>query len=487
VSRPCAAITQPSRRIDPAPSSSRRIDSASPWSERPTSSPASSGVVLGDRYRLEQVLRRGGMGDVYRAYDMRLDIEVAVKLVRADLAGAEATERLIKEARALAHVSHPSAVRVIDVGATDGGDPYLVMELLRGTSLDEALAATGPFTPEQAVRLLLPIVDAAAAAHAAGIVHRDIKPQNIVLVAGDDHAPSTKLVDFGVARLTGEPAGARLTQAGKLVGSLDYMAPEQTEGRLDVDAQADVWALCVVLFELVTGTTPFRRPTPLATLTAIQSEVPRPASALRHEPELWDILRWGLAKDRAERWSTARELGQALAWWAIMRGIDADAARTSLVSRWGAGGSAPPGHDPGGAPSQGGQARPGARRTPCILVADDDPLQRETVSDVLRDDGYEVVEAADGDEVLKLLGGSAVVPDVLLLDFCMPGFSGLGVLRLLQRRGKVPPTLILTGFPDNSVDRMAVQLGAVRVLHKPVDIDVLRSEVRAVLPASGGE
>jgi eukaryotic-like serine/threonine-protein kinase len=450
------------------------------------SAPPPPGALVAGRYRLEHVLQQGGMGAVFRAHDLRLDVDVAVKLVRGDIAGPDATERLIKEGRALAHISHPAAVRVIDVGMDEHSDPFLVMELLRGTSLAEVLAARGSLTPEEAVRVLLPIVDAVAAAHAAGIVHRDIKPQNIMLVRGEDGADVPKLVDFGVARLTAEPHSARLTRTGMLLGSLEYMAPEQTEGHIDVDVRADVWALCVVLFELVTGRTPFHRQAPLATLRAIQSEDPEPSGVLFHELGLRDILRWGLAKARNERWSSARELGQALAWWAIARGIEADVASTSLTSRWGAGLNAPPprGSEPANAPRHGEQPPTACRRVPTILVADDDPVQRAAIRAVLMDEDYDVVEASDGDAVLRLLGSAAVVPDVLLLDFCMPGFSGLGVLRLLQKRGAVPPTFIVTSFPDSSVDRMAAQLGALRVIHKPVNLDELCAEVRTALSRS---
>jgi len=118
---------------------------------------------------------------------------------------------------------------------------------------------------------------------------------------------------------------------------------------------------------------------------------------------------------------------------------------------------------------------------PTILVADDDPVQRAAIRTVLVEEDYEVVEASDGDAVLRMLGSAAVVPDVLLLDLCMPGFSGLGVLRLLQQRGKVPPTFIVTSFPDSSVDRMAAQLGALRVIHKPVNLDELCAAVRGAL------
>jgi CheY-like chemotaxis protein len=236
-----------------------------------------------------------------------------------------------------------------------------------------------------------------------------------------------------------------------------------------------------VLFELVTGRTPFHRSLPIATLAAIQSADPEPTGALCSEPGLWDILRWGLVKDRSERWSSARELGQALAWWAIARGIEADVAGTSLTSHWGTCGSGPRrAPEQPQAPRGSGQPR-SATRSPTILLADDDGAHRAALRYVLREEGYEVIEASDGDEVLAILKSSPLVPDLLLLDFCMPGFSGLGVLRLLKRLGEIPPTIIMTSFPDSSVDRMAQQLGALEVLHKPLDLERLRADVAAAL------
>jgi serine/threonine-protein kinase len=213
------------------------------------------GQLVAGRYRIERRLGEGGMGTVFLAHDLRLDIDVALKLIRSDLACTQARERLLEEARAAARVSHPSAVRVLDFVVDEEGCPFLVMEMLAGRSLADVLV-DGAFAPEEAVRLLLPIIGAAAAAHAEGIVHRDIKPDNILLVCGAE-GPTPKLVDFGVARLPEARSHRRLTQAGALIGSPEYMAPEQTEGRMDVDARADVWALCVVLYELVTGITLF--------------------------------------------------------------------------------------------------------------------------------------------------------------------------------------------------------------------------------------
>lgn len=301
-----------------------------------------AGTVVAGRYRLGRTLQTGNMGTLFEAHDLRLDIQVAMKFVRTALASPQAAGRMLAEARAAARISHPAAVRVLDVGVSEHGAPFLVMELLHGISLCEALATRRCPEPVEAVSLLLPIVGAVSAAHAEEIVHRDIKPENIVLVTAKDGAVFPKLVDFGIARRMDGPPQARITHAGTLLGSPEYMAPEQTLGR-DADVRADVWALCIVLHELVTGTTPFRRADLLATLEAIRSDEPRPTGRLLREPELEEILRWGLTKELSRRCRSAHELGRALASWAMNRGIDADASAPSLAARWlGRSPSAPP-------------------------------------------------------------------------------------------------------------------------------------------------
>lgn len=274
------------------------------------------------------------MGTVFQARDTRLGVDVALKFVRRDLFRSEGVDRLHKEACTAARITHPCVVRIFDIDVSEEGDHFLVMELLRGISLAEALAERGRFTPVEATTLLLPILGAAAAAHAAGVVHRDIKPDNVVLTDGEGGAVIPKLIDFGIVRIVAEPMATRLTQSGMLIGSPEYMAPEQAQGRRDVDAQADVWALSILFYELVAGATPFVRDTPFETLSAVLSEEPRLPDELRAEPALWLILRRGLERERSERWASVNELGAALAAWAITKGIEADAAGCSLAACW---------------------------------------------------------------------------------------------------------------------------------------------------------
>ncbi|CAM5449611.1 non-specific serine/threonine protein kinase OS=Streptomyces fumanus OX=67302 GN=GCM10018772_45690 PE=4 SV=1 [Streptomyces fumanus] len=258
--------------------------------------------VIAGRYRLLSPLGEGGMGTVWRARDEVLHREVAVKEVRAP-AGLPGTDvrrmyaRLEREAWAAARISHRNVVTVYDV-ATDDGRPWIVMELVRGLSLAELLAADGPLPPARAAHLGAEVLAALRAAHEAGVLHRDVKPGN-VLLADDGRVV---LTDFGIATVEGSSA---LTMTGEVVGSPEYLAPERALGRTP-GPESDLWSLGVLLYAAVEGVSPFRQDTPLSTLRAVvdeESPPPRRAGALA--PVIEGLLRKDpaarLPAERAER------------------------------------------------------------------------------------------------------------------------------------------------------------------------------------------
>ncbi|MFD7466439.1 serine/threonine-protein kinase [Streptomyces tendae] len=258
--------------------------------------------VIAGRYRLLAPLGEGGMGTVWRARDELLRREVAVKEVRAP-AGLPQTDvgrmyaRLEREAWAAARISHPNVVTVYDV-ATDGGRPWIVMELVRGLSLADLLDAEGPLEPVRAALIGAEVLAALRAAHAAGVLHRDVKPAN-VLLANDGRVV---LTDFGIARVEGSEA---LTMTGEVVGSPEFLAPERALGRTPGPA-SDLWSLGVLLYAAVEGVSPFRQDTPLSTLRAIvDDELPPPHRAGALGPVVAGLLRKDpagrLPADAAER------------------------------------------------------------------------------------------------------------------------------------------------------------------------------------------
>jgi serine/threonine-protein kinase len=291
------------------------------------------GDVLAQRYRLVELIGRGGMGAVWRARSLSLELDVALKLIRRDADVQHAAERLLKEARAAARVAHPSAVRVFDYGVTQAGDPFLVMELLHGTSLSQRLLEIKTFRPLEAVQLALPVAGALAAAHREGVVHRDVKPANVMLLEHGAYVVP-KLIDFGVAGMSAAIWEKRLTTHGMMIGSPVYMAPEQVRGGADPDERSDVWGLCTVLYELVSGTRPFAGPNSATVIFDILNAKLRRPDHFAEHPELWAIVERGLAKRPSDRWSGMGALGRALAEWALARGAMFDAAGSSLAVHW---------------------------------------------------------------------------------------------------------------------------------------------------------
>ena len=254
-----------------------------------------SAQTVGGRYRLERSLGHGGMATVHLARDETLGREVAIKRLSEALSGDEVfRERFMREARTAAGLSHPNIVGVFDVGEEDGV-PYIVMECVEGRTLAELLAENGPLDPDRTVDLILQACAGLEHAHAAGLVHRDIKPQNL-LVRDDD---TLKIVDFGIARPVD---GTQLTLAGTILGTAAYLAPEQALGER-VTAAADLYSLGAVTYELLSGRPPYEFES-LAELPVKQREGPPPPIDGVSE-ELQDVVRRCLAPDPANRPASA--------------------------------------------------------------------------------------------------------------------------------------------------------------------------------------
>ena len=294
-----------------------------------------TGDMIASKYRLDSVLGEGGMGEVWKAFNVQLEAPVAIKLIRAGLERELLTKRLKQEARAAAKLGHPAIVRIFDVGETELGDPFIVMELLQGETLARMISR-GRLSSAYAVQLLLPIIDALSTAHSRGIVHRDLKPDNVfIAVEGEQVQP--KLVDFGIVKMAGvgeEPA-PHLTQIGTVLGSPEYMSPEQARGREDLDHRTDIWSFCVVLYESIVGTAPFVAANYNALLRRIVEE--EPSSTTEHlagDERLWEIIKRGLAKEPERRFQSMTELGCALALWLTAQGIFEDISGGSLEAKW---------------------------------------------------------------------------------------------------------------------------------------------------------
>ena len=268
--------------------------------------------VVDAKYRVDRVLGRGGMGAVYCAHDMRLERDVAIKVVRAELlSDPDARTRFRREAQLVARLQHPGIVSVFDYGTLPDGAAFLVMEYVRGRDLRAVLRADGPMAPDRVTRLLRAIAAPVEAAHALGVLHRDLKPENILLPEGDVGA---KVLDFGVAKLLGSdgtaPENETLTLAGQPIGTPAYMAPEQLAGA-SVSTRTDVFALGAIAYELLTGTPPFGRG-PLVEIATRHRTGPGPIEREDVSPTMADAITRALSVDVAVRPASATAFALSL-------------------------------------------------------------------------------------------------------------------------------------------------------------------------------
>jgi hypothetical protein len=258
-------------------------------------------------YRIESLLGRGGMSVVYRAENVRLGNKVALKLLAEALAEDESfRERFVRESRTAASLNHPNIVPIYDAGDWEGV-LYIAMRWVDG-DLKAHLRREGPLAPDHAIAVAAQVGSALDVAHARGLLHRDVKPANILLEPGEPGAPPIAyLADFGLTKHLESRSG--ITASGQFVGTIDYMSPEQIEGR-EVDARTDIYSLGCVIFESLAGATPFRRETEVAVLWAHMREDPPPLSELRSDlpRELDDVLAKAMAKAPEERYATCRDL-----------------------------------------------------------------------------------------------------------------------------------------------------------------------------------
>lgn len=284
----------------------------------PLPPPARLGEMLG-KYRLERIVAEGGMGVVVEATHVHLDQRVAVKFLSPLLAGDETcVQRFVQEARAAAQIRSEHVVRVFDVDTLSTGTPYIVMELLEGEDLNTTLERRSRLHPSEAVDFVLQACHAIAEAHSLGIVHRDLKPGNLFACQRADRQPFIKVLDFGVSKLLPSARGWReraSTGPHVVMGTPLYASPEQLYASTRVDARADIWALGIILYELVTGSPPFVGDTLFELRTKISGSAPRPLHELRPEvsEELGAVVARCLAKDAHHRFATVGDLVEALA------------------------------------------------------------------------------------------------------------------------------------------------------------------------------
>jgi len=421
------------------------------------------GTVIDGRYEIVDKLGEGGFAVVYRAIQLSTKQEVALKHARPDVLRANETvhlERFKREVTLIGQMNHPNVVRLIDSGtipvrrgarpkeststrieaASKQGDgheegaatrtrrrqeafegdgqatqvPYIVMEFLRGESLSSLIDREGPLPPERAVDLILPIASALGAAHARGIIHRDVKPSNILLAEGPDGTIEPKMLDFGIAKLT-EPDVNALTVSASLIGTPQYMPPEQARGLKDLDGRADQFSLAAVLYELLTGRSLYRGESLLELVAKVLDAEFMPVHWVRSDlpPGLPEVLAKALSRERDDRYESMKAFGQALVpfaspgtalRWAESFGVDEEGRVSLAISRTGS--------QQRFSPPEGGAKKDSSRRVQIGGADDDSDPTDETVrfslSELVKAPSIEVdepeqkqapaKEAAEGEE-----------------------------------------------------------------------------------------
>jgi serine/threonine-protein kinase len=275
------------------------------------------GQVLGGKYRVEKVLGTGGMGFVVACQHIQLNQRVALKFLHPTMMeNQEVVGRFLREAQAAVQIRSEHVVRVSDVATLDDGVPYMVMEYLEGTDLKETLERNGALPVATAVDYVLQACEALAEAHQLGIVHRDLKPNNLFLTKRPDGRPCVKVLDFGISKLSNTTPGvSNLTATSATLGTPYYMAPEQLTSTRSVDIRADIWALGIVLYELIAGATPFTGDTLAELFIRIVQVAPQPLPTVNPAVPtgLWEVISRCLQKNRDERYLNVAEVAFALA------------------------------------------------------------------------------------------------------------------------------------------------------------------------------
>ncbi len=277
------------------------------------------GTKLSDRYQIQSVLGRGGMGVVYKAWHEHLDRIVAIKMLHRHLVSEEeALKRFHREAKAVSRVKHPNSVRLYDFGISPTGQPYIVMDYIEGISLKRVLKEGGPLPIERAGHIFGQVVEALTCAHTEGVIHRDLKPENIMLTKRGNDSDWVEVVDFGISKLRSKDNQTidNITRFGDVCGSPPYMSPEQCLASVPVDARSDIYSLAVVLYESVAGRLPYKGKTAVEMIDCHLYAIPTPLKAANPDlgacEALSNLLARALQKEPDKRHQNMNEFGAEL-------------------------------------------------------------------------------------------------------------------------------------------------------------------------------
>jgi serine/threonine protein kinase len=430
--------------------------------------------LFGDRYRFHEEVGRGGLGVVYHAEDLRYHRDVAVKVLWVQEAGKKAAQRFLREIEIAARLSHPNIIPIFDSGARDGVS-FFVMPLAEGGALRDRLEREGPLPVRDAIRMASEVLEALRCAHGHGVIHLDVKPENVLL--SPDHA---LLADFGISRVSSGENPLKWSPKEGTVGTATYMAPEQASKKRRPDPRSDLYSVGCVLYEMLSGVPPFRGVTAQAVLKKHLTENPFPLTTRSTvSPELDQIVRKALEKEAGDRFQDANTFLLALQDLASPGPISHQEDRGDTA------GARPPGWRTVSPTDlereQAGEAGPAVRTSGeaniTVWVVED-------VSDT-RADVKNLIDSAEGMACPKAVGsGEALIealrsdwaPDVVIMDIGLPGMTGIEATSLLKRSWPGTEVIMLTVHEDFDRVFQAFQAGAISYLDKSAsDGEILRA------------
>src|SRR5215813_11991678 len=300
--------------------------------------PQLEGRVIAGNFRIERLLGRGAMGQVYLAEQISLAKKVAIKVLHRHLQGDEAlAKRFHREAKAASSLNHPNSLQIIDFGQSDQGELFIAMELLSGRDLANVIHQDFPMPLDRIVRIMTQVLSALDEAHAQNIIHRDLKPENIMIIDRRGERDFVKVCDFGIAKIQdpkSDGSSGTITMAGVVCGTPEYMSPEQCRGE-KLDGRSDLYSVGVILYQMATGTLPFTAETALGIVTKHLTEPPRPPSQRRPDLHidrgLERLILMAMSKDRAGRPASAHEMKEQLE--SLLRGRTGPARVPTAVAR----------------------------------------------------------------------------------------------------------------------------------------------------------
>lgn len=444
------------------------------------------------RYRWIETIGRGGMGIVFKAHDLALDDVVAIKVLSPDLEVDE-EELLVRFKREVflnRKIKHPNVARMHDFGVA-GDYPYITMEFVPGLDLRQLIRREGRLSPARAVSILRQICLGTDAAHRLGIIHRDLKSQNVVV----DDSGAVAILDFGLARSKRAQERATLTSA--VLGTPHYMSPEQALGR-EADFRSDIYSIGVIAFEALTGFLPFHGDSPhVVAMAHVREPVPDPTGLVPGLPaDLVALVCRALAKDPSDRFPSASDLERGLSEVGLAPEpasgppaepglVEAEELPSGLPTTRLREEPPPPPPADRTVPASGGRLAEVKSWPPVVLVVQPDAVERRLLTGHVSQFGCASAEAGSGQEALQRL--LAEPPDLLLMDVKLPDMDGFDVVRILRSQAGSSrlPVLLLAPRLDRRVYAFALQSGATDVLGKPVDLTELVGRTWDLLQREG--